>query len=54
MLATTLMMDYPSAVATDNPRPVLIAKVLVSCQVEIKPPSVPRVNHKLSGRAQPG
>lgn len=53
MLATTLM-DYPSAVATDNPRPVLMAKVLVSCQVEIKPPSVPRVNHKLSGRAQPG
>lgn len=47
MLATTLV-DYPSAVATDNPRSVLIYS-----QVGIKPPSAPRVTHKLNGRAQP-
>lgn len=52
MLATTLV-EYPSAVATDNPRSVLIAKFLVSSQVGIKPPSAPRVSHKLNGRAQP-
>lgn len=52
MLATTLV-DNPSAVATDNPRSVLMAKFLVSSQVGIKPPSAPRVTHKLNGRAQP-
>lgn len=46
MLATTV--DCPSAVATDNPRPVLVGKFLVSCQVGTKHPSVPRVTHKLS------
>lgn len=52
MLATTLV-DCPSPVATDNPRPVLMAKFLVFSQVEMKHLSVPRVTHKLSIRAQP-
>lgn len=52
MLATTLV-DYPSVVATDNPRSVSMAKFLVSSQVGIKSTSTPRVTHKLNGRAQP-
>lgn len=39
MLATRLV-DYPSVGATDNPRPVVMAKMLVPSQVGIKVPSV--------------